>query len=561
MKWRYQAAVIFFAFIFLCVIGKLFYWQIVKADELSRLGKEQYSQVVQIQPQRGDIEAADTFPLATNRLEYLLYGNPKAIPDRTKVSDMLSPLISVDSATISAILDADKFWVPIKSQLNHDTQQSILKLQIPGIGFQEQYGRLYPEASMAASVLGFVGKDDLGNDKGYVGLEGYYDRQLRGRAGSAIVIKDALGRPVLSKYNDDSGAQDGRSLVLTIDRTIQYQLESKLKAGIDNYGADSGMAAVMDPKTGAILAMANFPSFDPRAFNKYDQSLYRNPFITDTYEPGSTFKPLIMAAALEEKLITPTTTCPICDKPVAVGGYKIKTWNNEYQANIDMTHIMIHSDNTGMVYISQLLGLSKMLSYFDKYGIGQNTGIDLQGEFAPPIKAESDWYPVDVATSAFGQGIVTTPIELLDAFSSIANKGVRMQPHLVSRIVTPEGTSFPIEPKIMDKPLSPETARVMNEILIHSVNEGEAQFARLKGYRIAGKTGTASIPVDGHYDANKTIASFIGYAPADDPKFIMLVILDKPTKSIYGAETAAPIFFDVARDILNYYRISPSGEN
>lgn len=560
MKWRYQAAVIFFAFIFLCIGGRLFYWQIVKADELSRLGREQYSQIVQIQPQRGDITAADAFPLVTNSLEYLVFGNPKEIMNKDATANTLSPLISVESSTISAILNADKFWVPIKSRVHTDAKLAIDALKLPGIGFQEQYGRLYPEASMAASLLGFVGKDDAGNDKGYFGLEGYYDRQLRGRAGSAVVIKDALGRPVLSKYNDDSGAQDGRSLVLTLDRTIQYQLETKLKAGIENYGAQSGMGAVMDPKTGAILAMSNFPSFDPRAFNQYDPSLYKNPFITDTYEPGSTFKPLVMAAALEEKLITPTTTCPICDKPVQVQNYEIHTWNNEYTANIDMTHIMIHSDNTGMVYISQLMGLTKMLSYFDKFGIGQDTGIDLQGEFAPPLKEERDWYPIDVATSAFGQGIVTTPIELLDAFSSIANKGVRMQPRLVSKIITPEGNSFSVEPKVVDTPLSPETARVMNEILVHSVNEGEAQFARLKGYRIAGKTGTASIPVDGHYDQNKTIASFIGYAPADDPKFIMLIILNKPTKSIYGAETAAPIFFDVAKDILDYYGIAPSGE-
>lgn len=390
MKWRYQAAVIFFAFIFLCIGGRLFYWQIVKADELSRLGREQYSQIVQIQPQRGDITAADAFPLVTNSLEYLVFGNPKEIMNKDATANTLSPLISVESSTISAILNADKFWVPIKSRVHTDAKLAIDALKLPGIGFQEQYGRLYPEASMAASLLGFVGKDDAGNDKGYFGLEGYYDRQLRGRAGSAVVIKDALGRPVLSKYNDDSGAQDGRSLVLTLDRTIQYQLETKLKAGIENYGAQSGMGAVMDPKTGAILAMSNFPSFDPRAFNQYDPSLYKNPFITDTYEPGSTFKPLVMAAALEEKLITPTTTCPICDKPVQVQNYEIHTWNNEYTANIDMTHIMIHSDNTGMVYISQLMGLTKMLSYFDKFGIGQDTGIDLQGEFAPPLKEERD---------------------------------------------------------------------------------------------------------------------------------------------------------------------------
>lgn len=561
MRWRFRAGLLFFIIAFFLVSGKLFYWQIVKADELSRLGRNQYSQQQLIMPQRGDIKTSDGFPIATTKLSYLVFANPKEIGDRQGVSDKLSSLLDLDSATISAILSTpDRYWMGIKSNLTDDTKKHIDALKIKGVGFEEQYKRFYTEASMAAHLIGFVGKDAYGNDKGYFGLEGYYDRQLQGRPGQAVLIHDARGFPVLSQFDETTGEKDGRNLILNIDRSIQYVVEQKLKAGIQEYGAESGMAAVMDPKTGAMLAMTAFPAFDPTHFFDFDPKTYKNPFITDTYEPGSTFKPLIMASGIDYGLITPTTQCPICDGPVAVGGYDIHTWNNEYFKNIDMIHVMIHSDNTGMVYISQKLGLDKMLETLKRFGIGDQTGIDLEGELAPGLKDPSEWHVIDVATTSFGQGISVTPIEILDAFASIANKGIRMQPHVVKKIITSDGEKFPIEPKVLDKTMSPESAKVMSEILVHAVNEGEAKFARLKGYRIAGKTGTASIPVNGHYDATKTIASFIGFAPADDPKFIALVILNKPTTSIYGAETAAPIFFDIARDILTYYGIAPKGD-
>ncbi|MDE2026591.1 MAG: penicillin-binding protein 2, partial [Patescibacteria group bacterium] len=434
------------------------------------------------------------------------------------------------------------------------------KMNLPGIGFEETPTRFYPEASMAAQLLGFVGKDENGNNKGYFGIEGYYDRQLRGRIGQMTVIRDAFGRPIFSKLTDNSGQQDGRSVTLNIDRVIQFILEQKLKDGIEQYGAQSGMAAVMDPKTGNMLAMASFPSFDQRSYWEYDSSLYKNPFITDTYEPGSTFKPIVMSAAIDAGLITPKTQCPICGGPVTVGDYDIHTWDDKYFPNTTMIDVMQHSDNTGMVFVAQKLGLDRMLSYLQKFGMWQNTGIDLQGEFSPDLKPKSQWYPIDLATTGFGQGIAVTPIQILDAISAIANNGVRMEPHVVASIQTPDGQTINISPKELDQPISQNAAKVMTEILVNAVNNGEAKWARLKGYRIAGKTGTASIPVNGHYDATKTIASFVGYAPAEDPKFAMIVILTKPTTSIYGAETAAPIWFDVARDILAHYNIAPTDD-
>lgn len=570
MKWRFIVTFVFFIFAFFCVIGKLCYWQIAKADELSALGASQYAKTLEILPARGDIRSSDNFPLATEKVSYLLYANPKEIKDPQELANKLSPLLQIDAASISAKLVQDRFWVSLKTNIFESDKQALVKAGFidnscvdkgNGLGCEDQTVRFYPEASTAAQLLGFVGKDSFGNDKGYSGIEGYYERQLRGRPGKATVIQDAHGNPIVAKMNDlSTGAEDGRTLILHVDRSIQYIMDQKLSQGIQKYGAESGMAAVMDPKTGGIIAMSSFPSYDPRSYQKYDESLYINPFITSTYEPGSTFKPLVMAAALNEGLVKPDTQCPICDKPVSVGGYLIHTWNDQYTANITMNNIIVDSDNTGMVYVAQQLGLDKMLSYINKFGIGQTTNIDLQGEFAPEVKPKDQWYPTTLATAGFGQGITVTPIELLDAFSSIANDGQRMEPHVVSQVVKSDGETVAIPPKVLDQTFTPETAKVMTEILVNTVNNGEAKYLRLPGYRIAGKTGTASIAKDGHYDPNKTIASFIGFAPADDPKFVMVVILNKPTSSIYGSETAAPIWFSIAKDMLTYYGITPTGD-
>ncbi|MGH7204234.1 MAG: peptidoglycan D,D-transpeptidase FtsI family protein [Candidatus Levyibacteriota bacterium] len=562
MSWRYRMTLLFFLLVFGLIICRLFYWQVVRAQELSAIGQAQYDRQVTTIAQRGEIKTSDGFAIAADKLAYLVYANPKLVKDKDEESDMLGKLLDIKSATISALLSKDKFWVPLKANVDNSVKEKIEAKKIPGVGFQDETVRFYPEASMAATLLGFVGKDENGGNKGYFGLEGYYDRQLRGKDGTSIVVHDAAGQPILAKMNDSTMKVDGRSLLLHIDRRIQFMLDNELKNGIAKYGAQNGMAIVMDPKTGGVLAMSSFPSFDPRSYQNFDESLYKNPLISFAYEPGSTFKPLVMAAAMNEGLVKPDTQCDICAGPVKIGEYDIKTWDDKYFPNTTMTDVIVHSDNTGMVYTGRELGMTKMLSYFDRFGIGDSTGIDLQGEVYPSLRPESEWYPIDQATATFGQGLTVTPIGLITAFTAIANGGQRMEPHVVAAVQTPDGQTIPIPPKKLDQPISPQTAKVMTEIMVKAVNDGESSWTRIKGYRIAGKTGTAQIPVEGHYDPNKTIASFIGFAPADDPKFLMLVVLNRPSTSIYGAETAAPIFFDAAKSILNYYGIpaDPSDE-
>ena len=560
MKWRYNFTLFLFLLSFFVVSVRLFYWQVVKADELSQMGQAQYGSLISVTPKRGEIETSDGFPIAANRLSYLVFANPKEIQNTAAAAAALSPELQIDASTLSARLSLNGYWVSLKSGIDIKTKDAIDALHLPGIGFQESYTRFYPEASMAASLLGFVGKDAAGNDKGYFGLEGYYDRQLRGRTGHAIEIHDALGRPILSELSGTGAAQNGRTLVLSINRSIQFLAEQIIKQGVEEYGAKSGMVGIMNPKTGEILAMANYPSFDESTFWEYPPSTYVNPFISDLYEPGSTMKPLVMAGAINYGLVTPDSTCPICSGPVQIGNYAIHTWDDKYFPNTTMKDILKHSDNTGMVYVSEKMGLDRMLANFKAFGQTDMTGIDLQGEVSSNMLDKKVWYPIDVATSAFGQGIAVTPIELLDGFAAIANNGIRMQPHVVDKIITASGQTITIPPHELSRPISEKTAKIVTEMLVYTVDEGEAAFARLHGYRIAGKTGTASIPVAGHYDPTKTIASFIGFAPADNPKFAMLVIYDKPTASIWGSETAAPTFFKIAKYLLEYYGV-PSNPN
>lgn len=557
---RYRITLLFLIFCLVSIIGRLFYWQVVRADELSTLGQLQYGKLVKVFPSRGEIKTADGFPIATNKVSYTVFANPKEIKsdDKEKIATLLSPILQVDIATLSAQLHKNLFWVPLKRSVKPEHKKVIDTYILTGVDFDQQFQRFYPEGSMAAQLVGFVGKTDEGEDKGYFGLEGYYDRQLKGKETIASQVHDAFGRPILAHLNKRAEAINGRTLTLGIDRTVQFITEKKLLEGIEKYGASGGMVVIMDPKTGNILGMSSFPSFDQRNFHEYDPQLYKNPIVSNLFEPGSTFKALVMAAGIDAKVVKPQTKCPICDKPISIGGYEIKTWNNEYFKDISMIEVIQHSDNTGMVYVAQSLGLSKMLSYLKKFGIGETTGIDLQGEVAAYLRPEDEWKVIDLATASFGQGISVTPIELLTSFSALANEGKRMEPHVVTRIETGEGKEIDIQPKVLSTPISATTAKIMTEILVNAVDKGEAKWAKPKGYRIAGKTGTAQIPIAGHYDPNKTITSFIGFAPADNPKFSMLVVIDRPTTSIYGADTAAPIFFQIARDLLGYYAISPT---
>ncbi len=574
------------------IIVRLAFWQIIKADELTARAEGQRVTTKEVSGLRGKILFSDNSVLASNKPSYLVFAQPLLIKKDKKISDDDFKTFVRDYAQklsiifweeenkgkeiepdirIKQIKDLEEAlhtkllknlsWVSLVKKVDLETKKKIEDLNLTGIGFDASSSRLYPEGSSSAHLLGFVAADLYGNDKGYHGIEGYYNGELGGKKGEVIQEKDALGLPILIGKFLSKKPTSGKNLILNIDRSIQYIVEEKIKKGLEKYGAKGASAVVLEPKTGNILAMASYPGYDPQKPSEYPEESLKNPITVDGYEPGSTFKVLVMAAGINEGVIKKDTKCDICQGPINIGGFTIRTWNNQYRPDLIMTDVIVHSDNTGMVFVSKKLGIEKFYKYIKDFGFGNTTGIDLEDETSPPLREKDTWKEIDQATASFGQGISVTAMQVIRAVGAIANGGKLLEPHIVSKIMDEKGI-YTISPRIISTPINPETAKEITEMMVKAVDDGEAKFAKklhnVMGYKIAGKTGTAQIPVAGHYDPSKTIASFVGFAPADDPKFVMLVRYDQPTSSIYGAETAAPTFFEIARDLFIYYGIAPT---
>ncbi len=553
--------IIFGAFNFI-ILGRFFYWQIIKGDQLSATAVRQRLDVKETQSPRGIIYSQDKYPLVINKTKYNLNVYlPNLNVSKKELSEKIGPILAdseeetVVEATSSAILDklsANKKWLSLSRGLSKEKKKVIEEMNWKGIEFSQNETREYPEASMAAHLIGFVGSDENGNRQGYFGLEGYYHQQLSGQPGLLIRENNPFGQIILSGEKIEEEMRPGMNLTLYLERPVQYILEEELKKGIEKHQAKSGWAVIINPKTGAVLGMASFPQYDPANFNEYENELYPNPVIAQGFEPGSVFKPLVMAAAIEENIVEPETKCTNCDEPMTIGDYTIKTWNEKYQPQSTMTEVIVNSDNVGMAWVGQKIGKNKLINYLNDYGFGQKTEIDLQEEAQLSIRPSADWYPIDVATASFGQGISVTPIQLTRAFAGLANQGKLVKPQMVEQIWSGNEVIYDFQTEIVNKPLSPKTTEKITNMLIAAVEKGSAKWTKLENLVVAGKTGTAQIPISGHYDKEKTIASFIGYAPAKEPKFVMLVSLREPQSSPWGSETAAPVWFNIVEK-LSYY--------
>ena len=543
---------LFFIAFYLAIIVRLFFLQVIYSPS----SKSAYLKTNKLYPVRGRIYDLKNQSLVLNQNSYQLYIEPKKIGDKDKLLQLLSKSLEIEEASISAKLDMSKDWVAISGGLTQEQKDKIDKLKLKGIGFDYQTKRFYPEASLSAHILGFLGKDNQGEDVGYLGLEGFYNRDLRGLPGFVETERDIAGRPILIGVQQRVEAENGRDLILTIDKNIQEISKRRLLEGLEKYKAKKGCIITADPKTMAILSLVCLPDYDLEKYYLFNENFYKNLAISDLYEPGSVFKPLIVAAALEEKKIKPSDTFNETGQ-ISVGEYNIKTWNDKYEGKISMTRILEKSSNVGMVYIGEKLGNKKIYNYLEKYGFGQNTGIDLEGEASGYLKPQNNWYPIDYATVTFGQGIAVTPIQMIRAFASIINGGDLMKPYIVQKIVSNNKTTE-IKPKVERKIISRSTSDIIRKMLVSTVENAEAKWDRPKGFSIGGKTGTAQVPIKGFYDASKTIASFIGFAPASDPKFLTFVVIYEPQTSIWGSETAAPLFFEIAKDLIVYYNISPT---
>jgi len=537
------------------IIARLFYWQIISGYHLKAEATAQYKLELTLPAERGSIITSDGYPIVMNKSASLVYAEPANIDNHKVFSELVSQVLQIDVASVAAMIsDTSKMWSPILHKVDEEKIQELKLLNVKGLGFEKEPKRYYPEGSMAAQLLGFVGLDQNGNDVGYFGLEGYYNRELQGKAGSITIEKDVTGAPILVGDSTRIEPENGSTMVLWLDRTMQNIVEKKLIEGIQKYGAKEGSVVVMDPTTGGILAMASYPSYHPGQYREFDREFYKNPIVASQYEPGSTFKALVMGIAIDKGLIKATT---IFDEkePVEVSDYTIRTWNNEYHGPITMTEVLEHSSNVGMVYVGKLLGIDAFVQFIKDVGFGMPTKIDLEDESSPEMRSNRDWKEIDLATASFGQGIAVTPLQMIRATSAIANGGWLMEPHMVKQMQNAKKRIIEVKPKKIRQIFSAATAQVVTEMMTAAVDNGEAKWAKPKGYRIAGKTGTAQIPVAGHYDNKKTIASFVGFAPADKPRFAMLVTLREPSSSQWGSETAAPLFFNIAKELFLYLGI------
>lgn len=547
----------FFLIAFGILTARLFYWQIIQGSTLKAQATAQYFSEFTLPAQRGKLLAAGGEPMVVNQPAYLVYAQPGIISEPSILAELVAPYLKKPKEEIlSLISEPGRLWAALGHKVEAEMVEKLKQLSVKGLGYEVEPKRFYPEASSAAHMLGFVAAGPDGDDRGYFGLEGFYDRELKGKNGVLQTERDARGKPILIGEPTRIEAQHGGNLYLWMDRALQWKVQNRLLDALQKYGASGGTVVVMDPKSGGILAAASYPAYEPGIYNLYDKEMYKNPLVAASFEPGSTFKTLIMAAGIEEGAVTPETEFDESG-PVRVGEYAIRTWNDQYRGVINMTDVLVHSSNPGMVYVGKKLGRDKFLKYLHGFGFGELTGIDLQDETTPELRKDKDWKEIDITTASFGQGIAVTPIQMVRAVAAIANGGNLVEPRVVSAIENQSkgGKLAQLRTKIVRRVVSPKTAALVTEMMVAAVEQGEAKWAKPKGYRIAGKTGTAQIPVAGHYDAEKTIASFVGFAPADNPRFVALVILREPTSSPWGSETAAPLFFAIAKDIYLHYNI------
>ena len=550
-----------FVGISLLIVGQLVRWQIIERDALIEDLKKRGGYLEEIASQRGLILDRNHNLLALNNYEYTIEAAPRMIPDRDtqEVATQLATILNRPYDELLAILEGDGLYAQVERRVSREIGKAIIDLNITGIFVQPIPIRVYPEDELAAHTLGFVAGDAEQGSRGYYGVEGFYDKILKGKSGVRSGDWDPWEYPVSFADRRSQGweiPQEGRTLILTIDRTIQYLIEQELRRAVDQYGAESGCIVVMDPKTGALLAMASYPTYNPNQFTEVDQERFIDPVVGNHYEPGSTFKVVTFAAALDTGTIRPTDVYNDVGY-IEVGGRILKNWDERSYGQVTMTDVLVHSLNTGTAHISTLLGPSTFYNYVNRFGFGHKTGIDLEGEVEGKVRQQGDpeWHESDLGTNAFGQGLAVTPIQLVVAVGAVANRGFMMQPYIVGQLMRDEQVATAKQVTVRQV-MHEKTARLLTEMMVEVVDRGATQ-AQVPGYRIAGKTGTAQTPIVGGYDPNLTIASFIGFAPADDPQFIALVRLDKPTAAPWGSATAAPTFANVAQILFTQLAIPP----
>ena len=547
------------------IIFRMFNLQVINHAYYQAMASDQHGLDKVLLPGRGEIYldgangGHEPVLAATNVTKNIIYAVPKEITDEITTAAKLSAVLGNDVKELIPVLEGEGNYSVIKKQVDDALTKQIKDMEITGVYSEPEIVRLYPEKNLAAHVLGFLGFKGTSR-VGQYGIEGNYEAELAGSKGVMGIEKDNAGRWITIASRNFAPAQDGVDIHLTIDSAIQYKAQEVLKAAVEENTAAGGSVIIMNPKTGAIMAMANYPDFDPNEYGKVpDASYYSNPALSSDYEPGSVFKPLVVAAALNEGKISPDTTYE--DMGVfEIDEFKIKNSDGKANGVVNIMQILEKSLNTGMIFIEQQLGHANMREYVHRFGFGDKTGIELPNEIIGNLDNLEKKSDIFFATSSYGQGHTVTPIQLVTSYTALANGGKMMKPYIVSKEVYSNGRESITEPEKVDQVIDTKTAATVSSMLVNVVENGHGKRAAVPGYYIAGKTGTAQVPSKDRagYDPNKNIGSFIGYGPVDNPQFLMLVRIDHPQNVKFAESTAAPAFGQIAAFILNYLQIPPT---
>jgi cell division protein FtsI (penicillin-binding protein 3) len=523
----------------------------IRAQSLSRLGLTQHREEVTIPASRGTIFDRTGIRIALGESATTVYADPLQIRQPRRVANQVAQALGLDPDVVyPKLADRSRGFVYLARQADAGKAALLAQKKIPGLGFITDERRWYPQHSVGAQVLGYVGVDN----KGLAGLEFGLDHELAGKAGHETLVKDPSGQVI--DVRSDRPELPGRDVTLTLDHTIQANAEEVLRQTVRKWSAKSGTAIVLDPRTGAILAMAVQPGYDANLFPSVPDDLQRNRAVTDTYEPGSTFKLVTVAAALSEHLVTPSTAFTL-PYSIHVADRVIHDAEPRGTVHYSVAQILAHSSNVGAITLAQLLGKQRLSSWISRFGFGHVTGIDFPGESPGIVLPADKWSGSTIGNVPIGQGIAVTPVQMAAAYAAVANRGVWSRPHLVEHIA---GAGRPSLHR--RRIVSPGVASSLMMMLKDVVAEGTGTYAAIPGYQVAGKTGTAQKP-DSHggYATGQYVASFVGIVPASRPRLVVLVTVDEPHGAIWGGVVAAPAFQQIASFDLGYLEIQPDAPN
>ncbi|MDD4477149.1 MAG: penicillin-binding protein 2 [Patescibacteria group bacterium] len=561
---RAKALSVFFFLFSAVIIARLFVLQVIEHKYYSDIASNTHEIYKTLRPERGSVFFQDTrsdkeYPAAVNKIYYEIFAVPAEIKKEevTEIVENLSEFFQYSEELKTELVlklskDNDPYE-PIAKKIDDETMKKIQEMNLSGIHFAEQEYRFYPENNLASTVVGFTKLNDSGELDGSYGVEGYWNDILKGKEGFLSGERGARGNWIYSAGRTVEQAENGAELVLTIDRTLQFKACERLRQGMETYKAKSASLILMNPYTGAIIAMCSLPDFDPNNYaDNKEMSAFNNSTIFTPYEPGSVFKPITMAIALDLELVSPGTT--FTDPGVReIDGFKIHNALDKNYGVQTMTGVLENSINTGMIWVVEKIGREKFKEYVDKFGFGKKTGIGLDTEVAGDVSQLENKGKIYSAVASFGQGVTVTPLQIATAFSALANGGQIFKPYIIDEIRYANGKMEKTKSQSSDTVISTRASKLITGMLVSVIEKGHGVNAKLEHYYMAGKTGTAQIPGKGGY-TEETNHTFLGFAPSENPKFVLLVKYEAPQRQ-WAESTVAPVFKDVAALTLDYYGV------